>query len=614
MINRMVLLTMTCILLLTPFRKSLGQENIKRPIGINLTGIQDWSSEYVFVDAFKMSRQWIPHENWNGAPWQSEVEIPLGPNGYPLEIPYDNGIDPPQVIRTLLFFGDLANRYPEGMYRLIASGSGQISFWGAAHGSFTCPVDTLVAVNNENGGLALEIEVSDINDPVRDIHFIIPGFHDTWMEAPFHPDFLSFVEDFQMIRFMDWMKTNGSVVMEWEDRNHPDYFSQTLDNGVAYEHIVTLCNLMKKDAWICIPHAASDDYIHQMARFLRDNLDTARKIYVEYSNEVWNGIFSQNYYAQQQGELLGFEGEDWEQGWKYYVRRTFDIFSIFEEEFEGDERLVKVLAGQAANSWINNRLVEYSQDTQINPYLLQADAFAIAPYFGGAVADAIGNAGLSESISIEAILDSMELALPDSYAYMDNNKSMADEYGMDLICYEAGQHLVASHLYNNDESYVNKLKEANRHPRMQELYCSYFDHWYDETQGGILANFSSHGSYSKWGSWGVKEYMDDVDAPKYLALKECVFTYNDLSNTRLESSHIEAWQISPNPVADGKIRLEGYLEDATINIYNLHGQLIERFRVEDQFNSHEFTFVHKGQFILVITQKQQNKAIHFMQF
>ncbi|MFT5056059.1 MAG: hypothetical protein ACI80H_000766, partial [Pseudoalteromonas distincta] len=60
---------------------------IVKPIGTNLSGIQDWSSEYVFVDAFKQCREWIPHEYGSSAPWSSGVTVPLGPKGYPLEIP-----------------------------------------------------------------------------------------------------------------------------------------------------------------------------------------------------------------------------------------------------------------------------------------------------------------------------------------------------------------------------------------------------------------------------------------------------------------------------------------------------------------------------------------------
>lgn len=549
----------------------------ERPIGTNLAGLQDWSSEYVFVDVFKMSREWIPHEDGWNAPWQSDVDIPLGPKGYPLEIPYDNGEDPPQLIRTLMYFGDLNGKYPDGLYRLIASGSGQIRLWGAAEGTFQCPVDVLVPVNSENGGIALEIERSVENDPVRDIRFIMPGYHNNYEEQVFHSDFLDFVEDFQVLRFMDWMKTNHSPVEHWSDRALTTHYTQTLGNGISYEYIVDLCNRMQKDAWICIPHRATDDFLYQMATFFRDQLDAELKIYLEYSNEVWNGIFAQNQYAQQQGAALGYPGQPWEQGWQYYVKRTHDIFNIFEEVFEDDDRLVKVLSGQSANSWLNNRLLEYSLEDSYNPNQNKADAFGIAPYFGGSVADAIGNAGLAANIPVEAILDSMEQALPTSYNWMEENMEVANNYGMDLICYEAGQHLVASHLYNNDEAYVQKLTDANRHPRMKELYCAYFDHWYDEVEGGLLCNFSSHGTYSKWGSWGVKEFMDDWDAPKYLALKDCVFNKN-LTNVKDEpKAKTSEISIYPNPFGHSGFQIDGAKEGMEIQLFTLSGELVKTF-------------------------------------
>ena len=84
-----------CCLVLSLFQLNA---QISRPIGTNLSSIQDWSSEYVFVDVFDQCREWIPHEYGSGAPWSSGVTIPLGTNGYPLEIPFNNGIDPPQNI------------------------------------------------------------------------------------------------------------------------------------------------------------------------------------------------------------------------------------------------------------------------------------------------------------------------------------------------------------------------------------------------------------------------------------------------------------------------------------------------------------------------------------
>jgi len=608
------------ILLLHLILSGLIQVNaqIVRPIGTNLSGIQDWSSEYVFVDVFNQCREWIPHEYGSGAPWSSGVTVPLGPNGYPLEIPYNNGVDPPQAIRSLMFFGNLQDRYPTGYYRLIASGTGQISLRFAATGTFSCPVDTLVWVESSLGGIALEIDTSLAADPVGDIHFIMPGFENTYSTNPFHPDLLNFIEDFQVIRFMDWMETNGSPNTIWSDRNTPNYYTQTLDNGAAYEHIVNLCNLTQKHPWICIPHKADDMYISELAKLFRDSLDPGLKIYVEYSNEVWNGSFAQSQYADSMGNVLGYAGNPWEQGWQYYAKRSADVMQIFEVEFSGNDRLVKVISSQAANSWVTNYIIEKFKDSIYNPTQVQADAIAIAPYFGGSVANDIGDAGLINSVSVDDILDSLELSLTDAYTWMDASKTVADTHNLELIAYEGGQHLVANATYYNDTAYVSKLKNANRHSRMQDLYCDYFNYWFDSTEAGMFCHFSSHGVYSKYGSWGVKEYMDDTLSPKYIGLQNCVFIYN--TDTTITDMHKyvkehQTLKIYPVPSSNGFINIEHSLNNPNIYLYDNIGRSIT-FSV-DEYNEKGLmlnAYGYRGFAVLLLNEKDNfiSKKILFI--
>jgi hypothetical protein len=597
------------ILSLTLFLSGLTHLNaqIVRPIGTNLSGIQDWSSEYVFVDAFKQCREWIPHEYGSSAPWSSGVTVPLGPKGYPLEIPYDNGVNPPQAIRTLMFFGNLENKYPSGYYRLIASGTGQIRLKFAASGTFSCPVDTLIWVDSSIRGIALDIDTSDVSDPIRDIHFIMPGFENTYSTNPYHPDLLNFIADFQVLRFMDWMKTNNSQNTNWSDRNTLNYHTQTLENGVAYEHIIKLCNLTQKDPWICIPHKANDLYIIKLAQLFRDSLDPGLKIYIEYSNEVWNSQFDQNSYANNMGNVLGYPGQPWEQGWQFYAKRSADVMHIFETEFSDNNRLVKVVSSQSANSWLTNYIVEKFKDPIYNSNQVQADAIAIAPYFGGSVANDIGDAGLINSITVSEIIDSMELSLATSYAWMYANKIVADTHNLELITYEGGQHLVANGAYQNDTAFTTKLTAANRHSRMQDLYCDYFNSWYDSTQAGMFCHFSSHGVYGKYGSWGVKEYMDDTLSPKYLGLQNCVFNFNTDTSTadiiELENKN-QLLKIYPVPSSSGYINIEHNFHKPTIYLYDITGRAI-RFSIvkHGQKGFVLNAYGYKGFAILSLNQK-----------
>jgi hypothetical protein len=405
----------------------------------------------------------------------------------------------------------------------------------------------------------------------------MPGFENSYPTNPYNPDLISFMDDFQVIRFMDWMETNGSSNTLWSDRNTSDYYSQTLDNGVGYEHIVNLCNTSGKNPWICVPHRANDQYISELAKLFRDSLNPGLKIYIEYSNEVWNGSFTQSQYADSMGNVMGYSGNSWEQGWQYYAKRTADVMRIFENEFQDNSRLVKVISSQAANSWLTNYIIEKFEDPLYNPTQVQADAIAIAPYFGGSVANDIGNAGLINSISVDDILDSLELSLSTAYAWMDANKIVADTHNLELIAYEGGQHLVANATYYNDTAYVNKLMDANRHPRMEDLYCEYLNYWFDSTQAGLFCNFSSHGVYSKYGSWGIKEFMDDTLSPKYLGLQNCVFSYNsDTTSTELvKYEKIERdIQVFPVPSNNGLIRIKHNLNSPDLFLYDNAGREI----------------------------------------
>ena len=286
-----------------------------KPAGINLSGVVDWSTELVFTDAFKQSREWTVHEARDGAPWDSGVSIPLQVNGFPLQIPYSNGVQPPQAVRALMLW-DLQGHYPSGRYRLIVQGSGQVRLWGATSGTFQCPVDTLITVNANNGGVVLEIERSTASNPIRDVKFIFPQYVNSYQNQTFTTEFLNFVKDFQSIRFMDWLRTNDSPVKTWNERTLTSHYTQTKNSGVAWEYIIELCNTAQKDAWINIPHQANDDYIQQLATLLKEKLNPNLKIYLEYSNEVWNGQFAQHAYAGNIGQILGYSGEPWGRAWK----------------------------------------------------------------------------------------------------------------------------------------------------------------------------------------------------------------------------------------------------------------------------------------------------------
>ena len=100
------------------------------------------------------------------------------------------------------------------------------------------------------------------------------------------------------------MHTNGSEIRTWDDRPKPDdaTFSK---KGVALEVMIDLCNRQQADAWFCMPHLADDDYVRNFARTVKEQLDPSRKVYVEYSNEVWNSQFPQTRLQLGEGQATG---------------------------------------------------------------------------------------------------------------------------------------------------------------------------------------------------------------------------------------------------------------------------------------------------------------------
>lgn len=575
---------------------SLGQPPVQKPIGTNLTAVLDYSTEFVFTDAMKQSRTWMS-TNWDDSgPWSTNIPVPLNSDGFPVEIPYDDGVNPLQKLRTLMLW-DIGVALPIGMYRLVVEGDGEVKLGAGASGTFTCPVDTLVQVND---GVILEITESNVANPISDIKFIYPDYVNNYQTKTFNDDFLSFIADFQVLRFMDWLNTNNSTSADWNSRSKLDYFTQAQEHGVAWEYIVELTNLTSKDIWINIPHLADDNYISSLAAYLESNLNSQSKIYLEYSNEVWNSQFSQHSESANLGQSLhGYTGQEWERAWKYTARRSADIFHVFDSVFNDTSRFIRTIPTQAGNSWVGNEIMTYFNDVSYNPNLVSADALAIAPYFGG-IADQIVLDGVVSTITIPEILLRMENSLAQTSQWILENKLVSDSYGIDLIAYEGGQHLVGTGLNVDNNALTTKLIAANRAAELQGIYCDYFDDWYTNV-GGLFMHFSSHATPTKWGSWGVKENHQDMNNPKYLALQNCVFNANGNVGINEESKNEEiSIGIYPNPSND-LVNFKNKKNQEEFRVIDALGKTILTSK-ENQFSVKTFSkglyFVHFNDMIL----------------
>ncbi len=477
----------------------------KPSMAINLNHVSYFSPEWAFVDVMKSSRMGKPGNHpWDVAGGGSPT---LDANGWPI------GLASGQSVWTPTLVG-MNGHYPGGLYTVLFEGQGEVELdWDADRTRYSHDGNGTarfqVRVNPSDTGVVIRILRSSKSNHVRNVRVIMPGFESTYATQIFHPLFLQRLAPFSALRFMDWGDTNESPIRRWSQRKTPGYRSQ--HRGVAYEYMADLCNRLNKHAWICIPHKVDDDYVRRTAELFKARLKPGLKLMVEYSNEVWNTGFDQ---AHDVRNWASADGMSWQ---KWYARRSVEIFKIFEDVFGGRDRLVRVVASQAAGTSTSQAIVNAVPAGA-------ADVLAIAPYFGGKLGTE-GQAGTTRRMSVSQVLDACQADLPRWRDKTRQTRAIARGAGLDLIAYEGGQHLVGVGSASNDTQLRNLFISANRHSRMGTIYREYLRNWAADG-GGMFAVFNYAKGYGKSGSWGILEFQDQQDAPKYEAVVDIAEEWN----------------------------------------------------------------------------------------
>jgi hypothetical protein len=462
------------------------------PLGINLFKIRHYSPELTFVDIARRGGRWMVRPRGSEPVLDDEGWI--------------RSLAPGQVAEMPLLTG--WKNVPEGVYTARWEGQGEVEIRGAQVLS-QGPGQATFRFETDAKQRTFRIVRTEPSDPIRRVQILLPGYGDGG--TTFHPRFLERWRGFRVLRFMDWMETNDSGVSSWADRPLPNGLQGT-ERGVAIEHMIALANELGADPWLCIPHRADDDYVRQLARLVGARLAPGLRVWVEYSNEVWNGQFDQAEYVRQQGVALGLAppAQEYKAGLRFTARRSSEIFRLFQAELGGRERLVRILPGQHASPDRFRELLGFEGAHE------HADAYAIAPYFGGRLARKEGPRLLAAGQ--DALWPELERDIDFQADLMRQNAEMAREHGLALVAYEGGQHLRGS---PRDEALTEFLVSANRHARMGQLYARYLSAW-RAAGGHTFVHFSSMSGYSKTGSWGALETFsqDAASAPKYGALLE----------------------------------------------------------------------------------------------
>ena len=484
----------------------LPVRNEMSPMGMNIGGLVDWSTALPFIDVFRLAR---PFKGTN-------PDLEVDEQGWVKKL--NRG----QEAQTFMLW-DINNAFPSGNYTVLYEGEGKLEYGGGARLVGREDGRDSIYVKSAQGGIHLKIKKIKESNPLRNIRVIMPGgicasqplkrvvsdsacsqgdymaFADHYDSLVFNPDYLNLLADFKVLRFLDYMGTNDSPLVSWEDRTRIDAATWAGKMGGPVEMMVELSNRLKADPWLTIPHQASDDYVRQLAEHFKANLRSDAKIYVEYSNEVWNGRFKQFGYMLEQGEALKLGGDRYEAGRRYYSKRAVEIFKIWESVMGGSDRLVRVMAGQAANSFIVQSELSFEDAYK------HVDAIAIAPYFG----DSLGNPDFqTEKLNVNELFAKIRReSLLRSIDWMEQHGKLAKKYKIDLIAYEGGQHLAGYNGKENDKKLNKLFDKANTNPQMRSAYERYFAAW-KKAGGKTFVYYKDTSRNSKWGRWGITETLN----------------------------------------------------------------------------------------------------------
>ena len=319
-------------------------------VGMNLDGVNYYSRERAFRDYMKSAGAWIPFQATGPSPWNSGTfnEMPVDANGYPTMIPFPSSKGP-QAVRGIL---SADSHMPPGDYVLLYDGEGTIQMATVADVVATQGRIRFRVQAENRGNIWFNLTSSLENNPVRNIRVFRASDENNAGESPFNPAFLEKLSAFKAIRFLNWNGVNpAQPLAAWDDRVKPERYTQSGPRGVAFEYMVELGNTLKKDIWLTVPHTASDDYVSRMAEFFKTRLDPGLTIYIEYSNEVWNFMFSQAQWVDQNGPgNLNYP--------RKYAERAVHMFKLWQEVFGNERgRLKRVLNIQAAYPWYGREVL-----------------------------------------------------------------------------------------------------------------------------------------------------------------------------------------------------------------------------------------------------------------
>lgn len=479
--------------------------------GVNANHIARYIPKHTFQDSFKECDTWF-------APSVPGSPTAVDANGFPTA-------DWP--VQTRLWTNGQGH-YLAGTYTVIFAGTGQIDLTGDVTATITTSGQTFTVTTPTDTGVLFVITSSSASpNHVRNIKVVHSSFLATYATQPIDPTYAAFMASCgTIIRFMDPAGTNNSLQELWANRPTTTYFTQNsassaqvggLARGMAIEHMIQLANLANCHVWYCVPHMADDDYVTQEATLFANGLNSNLKVYIEYSNEIWNGQFTGQFdYCKDQGALLGLGSNDTQNRHRFQKVRSIQIFDLFAAAFGGTSRLVRVIAGQLTVPGVIQEAMNYNTSDNA-----KVDVLSVTTYFMGTIGSPSGNPSGRKPTTLDHVFSDIDLERPSRLAVLDTLLAAIASYGKPMDSYEGMGALVATGTWAADQTLQGLFNDASRDPRMFDVYLRQIE---DMAGKGIrtlmhYADIFAHTLTNSPARWGLAEYVGQPtsETPKYNA-------------------------------------------------------------------------------------------------